>query len=227
MTKEQTNDIIQWDVKSWSKALRYWENNVEWSKVKNGLELGGREGGLSLWLALKGINVICSDLKDVETTASALHQKHAVSTLITYEDIDASNIPYENHFDIIVFKSIIGGIGSNDNYEIQEKVFKQIHKALKPGGKLLFAENLVASPLHRQLRKRFVKWGSSWRYVSINEMKEFLKDFSKVELKTTGMLGTFGRNERQRNFLSGVDNLLLNKVAPRAWKYIAYGVAQK
>lgn len=227
MTEELTKEIIQWDIKSWSKALNYWERNIEWNTIKNGLELGGREGGLSLWLALKGINTICSDLKDVKETAEKLHLKHSVTDLVGYQDIDATNIPYENYFDIIVFKSIIGGIGSNNNIEIQQKVFKEIYKALKPGGKLLFAENLVASPFHEKLRKRFVNWGSTWRYVSVKEMKDFLKDFSSYEIKTTGVFATFGRSEYQRNFLYSIDELILNKVCPENWKYISYGIATK
>ncbi|MFN9496606.1 MAG: SAM-dependent methyltransferase [Bacteroidota bacterium] len=227
MTKELTKDIIQWDVQSWSKALSYWDSKVEWNKIQHSLELGGREGGLSLWLALKGKSVVCSDLKDVQKTAEQLHKRHHVSTWITYQDIDATNIPYEEYFDLIVFKSIIGGIGRNDNYKNQHKVFKEIYKALKPGGKLLFAENLAASAVHRRLRKRFVQWGSSWRYVSLDEMKEFLSDFSYHDIKTTGLLGTFGRTERQRNVLSAVDDLVLNKICPDRWKYICYGIAEK
>ena len=114
MNDELIKDIIQWDISSWSKALHFWENNIDWSKVSNGLELGGREGGLSLWLALKGKEVVCSDLNDVKNTAEHLHEKHNVSNLVKYEDIDATVIPYENYFDVIVFKSIIGGIGRNN-----------------------------------------------------------------------------------------------------------------
>lgn len=224
---ELLKEIVQWDVKSWSKALAFWEKNVDWSKVENGLELGGREGGLSLWLALKGKHTICSDLSDTKGTAEKLHIKHQVTAFISYEDIDASAIPYENHFDVIVFKSIIGGIGRNDNLEVQKKVFKEIYKALKPGGKLLFAENLVGSPIHQKLRKRYVNWGSTWRYISIDELKMFLSDFSSYELKTTGFLGTLGRSEGQRNFLAATDGLFWNHVSPANWKYIAYGVAQK
>lgn len=227
MTNKLTTDIIQWDIKSWSRALKYWDNNIDWNIIQNGLELGGREGGLSLWLALKNKPTVCSDLKDVKITAKPLHIRHNVNELIKYQDIDATNIPYENHFDIIVFKSIIGGIGSNDNYEMQQKVFKEIYKALKPGGKLLFAENLIASPFHQLLRKKFVNWGDSWRYVSINEMNGFLKDFSSYDINATGVLGTFGRNERQRNLLSTLDELILNKVCPDNWKYISYGIAVK
>ena len=72
--------IIQWDVKSWSKALLFWEKRVDWDRVENGLELGGREGGLSLWLALKGKKVLCSDYAlDVKETAEKLHQEYQVT----------------------------------------------------------------------------------------------------------------------------------------------------
>lgn len=226
MNKELIKDIIQWDVKSWSKALLYWEKNMDWHQIQNGLELGGHQGGLSLWLALKGKNIICSDIKDVRNNAEKLHLSHGISS-ITYQDMDAANIPYENHFDVIVFKSIIGGIGRNDNHEIQQQVFHQIYKALKPGGKLLFAENLIASSFHQRLRKKYVNWGDSWRYVSMDEMKDFLKEFASFEMKTTGVLGTFGRNEKQRNFLSTLDQIFFNHISPKKWKYINYGIAQK
>ncbi len=227
MTKENIKDFIQWDVRSWSKALCFWEENIAWDTIQNGLELGSRNGGLSLWLALKGKSVVCSDLMDAKTMAEPLHKKHSVTSLIRYEDIDASNIPYENYFDVVVFKSIVCGIGKNDNCAIQQKVFDEAYKALKPGGKLLFAENLVASPLHRFLRRKFVNWGNACRYVSKDEVKGFLKDFSSLDIKVTGVLGTFGRNEKQRDFLAKMDNLFFNKICPNSWKYMCYGIAVK
>jgi SAM-dependent methyltransferase len=220
-------DIIQWDVKSWSKALFFWEKKVDWNKVHICLELGGREGGLSLWLASKGKKVICSDLKDVKKTAEHLHQKYNLGELVSYHDIDATNIPFENYFDVIIFKSIIGGIGIGNNIDIQNKVFTQIHKALKPGGQLLFAENLIASPLHQCFRKNFTNWGSAWRYISKDEMKLFLSVFSYFEMYSNGLLASFGRNERQRNLFAKFDNLISNKVFPEKWNYICYGVAKK
>lgn len=227
MINRLTKDIIQWDVNSWSKALTFWDNNIDWNNIQNGLELGGLGGGLSLWLALKKKLTVCSDLKDVKHTSEPLHIQYNVNDLIKYQDIDATNIPYENHFDIIVFKSIIGGIGRNDNIELQQMVFQEIRKALKPGGKLLFAENLIASSIHQKLRKKFVKWGSSWRYISIEEMKIFLSDFSSYDIRSTGVLATFGRNERQRYLLSKIDEWVLNKVCPATWRYISYGIAEK
>lgn len=227
MEQQLLDDIIQWDVKAWSRALHFWENKVEWNAIHNALELGAREGGLSLWLAMKGKEVTCSDFKDTLITASPLHQKYSTQQKITYTDIDASNIPFENHFDLVVFKSIIGGIGHGGNYEKQKKVFHEIYKALKPGGKLLFAENLTGSSLHRHLRKKYVKWASDWRYISLRETSELMKEFKNVTLKTSGILGTMGRNEKQRNLLTTIDHILLNTICPRTWKYFCYGIAEK
>lgn len=84
MTAEQINDIVQWDVKSWSRALFMWSSELELSAEMWALELGGRQGGLSLWLALKSVHVVCSDLTDVRDTASVLHEKHDVIHLVEY-----------------------------------------------------------------------------------------------------------------------------------------------
>lgn len=220
-------DILQWDIRTWSSALRYWERKVDWKNVQHCLELGGREGGLSLWLALKGKQTVCSDLENTSATASTLHQKYGVGGLIRYQDIDATKIPYQDAFDLIVFKSIIGGIGHNNQKDKQAAAFQEMYKALKPGGTLLFAENLSASPLHRYLRNKFVGWGASWRYVTLDEMKEFLQPFHSVEMHTTGFAGTFGRTEKQRSLLSVFDKLLFNHTTPSSWRYMVFGMAVK
>jgi SAM-dependent methyltransferase len=223
------NDIIQWDVKSWKIALKYWQENIDWNDVFHCLALGERKGGLALWLALNGKQVICSDLSNIEEQSVVLHKKYNVMDKVKYENIDATNIRYKDRFDIIIFKSILGGIGRNDNMELQQKVINEIHKALKPGGKLLFAENLNASPIHRFFRKRFVKWGRTWRYISIRELEGFFSasSFKKYIINSTGVLATFGRTERQRNLLGLIDQVFMNYIFPKPWKYIAYGIAEK
>lgn len=220
-------DIVQWDVRTWSRALDFWEKEVNWSGIDSALELGGREGGLSLWLANKGIETVCSDYEKTEETATPLHQKHGVGEKISYLDIDATNIPFENKFDLIVFKSIVGGIGRGNNKEIQRKVFQEIYKALKPGGVLLFAENLTSTQLHQKLRERHNNWGDYWRYLTLNEIAEFLQPFSRVNIRSTGVLATLGRNEKQKTLLSYVDSIALNKLTPKNWHYLGYGIAVK
>jgi hypothetical protein len=34
MKKELLKDIIQWDVKSWSIALSFWDRAVDWNKIQ-------------------------------------------------------------------------------------------------------------------------------------------------------------------------------------------------
>lgn len=220
-------DIIQWDVRTWSKAIPWWSERLPDLSGGKALELGGREGGLSLWLASMGYHVICSDLENTEPTAKPLHIKHGLETRVEYKDIDATNIPYENQFDVIVFKSILGGIGRDNHPETQQKTFDEIWKALKPGGMLLFAENLRASGLHRFMRKKFVRWGNSWRYVKIDELKAFTSSFQNFEYKTTGFISAFGRSEFQRNTLAIGDEVLFNHILPSDMNYVLFGVAMK
>ena len=219
-------DIVQWDIKSWSKAIHFWDKKIDWSAANTCLELGAREGGLSLWLALKGKQVICSDI-NIPKEALQLHTKHKVSDKIEYEEINATAIPYQDYFDVIVFKSVLGGIGRNNNYALQEQAMNEIYKALKPGGKLLFAENLRASALHGVLRKTFQQWGGKWRYLSLQEINTLMKKFSALDVETTGFLSLFGRSESLRNKLATADEKLFNKLVPEHWHYIAYGIAEK
>ncbi len=226
MEKELLNDILQWDVAGWTPALEFWEQKIPKDKGKlKCLELGCREGGLSLWLALKGHEVNASDLDDTSSVAQPLHLKYKLQN-VSYHNIDATSIPFENYFDVIIFKSILGGIGRM-GIEKQEETIRQIYKALKPGGILLFAENLRATLLHEFFRKNFTRWGKEWRYISLDEMKKFLSIFNASEIKTTGFTSVFGRNENQKSFLNKIDRSVFNKIVPASWKYISYGIARK
>lgn len=225
--KKTLADIIEWDKVNWTKALKYWEEHVPSLKTQHFdcLELGGRRGGLSLWLALLGHNVICSDFKNPEQEAKTLHDQYNLDGKISYEAIDATKIPYENKFDIIVFKSIIGGISGHGKDHLKEKVFQEIHKALKPGGKLLFAENMEGSKFHLWARNKFVNWGERWNYFKYSEI-DLIKIFESVEYETTGFTATFGRNDKQREALGNIDQLLEPLIPPEN-RYILYGVATK
>ena len=220
--KEMLNDIIVWDVENWSKAIRYWEQVLPVrDKQYQCLELGSSKGGMSLWLALNGNSVLCTDLNGPERDAYFIHEKYNCRSKIQYAAVDALDIPFKNKFDIIIFKSIIGGISSNSE-ENKAKVIEQIHKALKPGGQLLFAENLEATYMHKVLRRNFGTKG--WNYLRFNEIKPAFSAFKKVTYKTVGFFGCLGRNEWQRNMLGKIDGFL-NGLIPDRFKYIVIGVA--
>ena len=76
-------DIVEWDVVNWSRAISFWEKDIHDKDLtgKKVLDIGGRNGGISLFFALKGCNVICSDInKDGFQKARALHEKYNVYT---------------------------------------------------------------------------------------------------------------------------------------------------
>lgn len=228
LNPDLVRDIIEWDVRNWSEPLRFWEHTLDWSGApKRCLEVGAGNGGLALWLALKGHRVVCSDLVNPAHRAARLHEKYGVASLIEYAAIDATNIADRARFDIIAFKSILGGIGRNDDRARQQLAIDEMYNALKPGGILLFAENLRASPAHRFFREKFVGWGKSWRYVTLAEMREFLRKFASVQMRATGVIGALGRTERERNFLARVDQVVLNRLLPDEFKYLVYGIAIK
>ena len=220
-------DIVDWDIVNWKKAINYWEKNIELKmKSYSCLELGSNKGGLSLWLALNGNNVICSDLVSPIETASPLHKKYNCEVKINYASINATNIVHSNQFDLVVFKSILGGISRDGKNELKQKTIQEIYNSLKPGGKLLFAENLEASFLHKFLRKKFVKWGDAWNYLKYDEITALFDCFQKVDFITVGFFGAFGRSEKQRNILGEIDTIF-GWLIPKKKRYIVVGIAEK
>jgi len=221
-------DFIEWDIRNWSAALDFWLKHTTLNlPACSALELGSRNGGLSLWMALQGARVVCSDVERPTDVAARLHESRGVSQRIEYEAIDAAQIPYTSRFDVVLFKSMLGAIGGSGDKQLQSRAIKEIYKSLKPGGELFFAENLVGSAAHRFFRGQFVKWGKTWRYISIGEMHEFLSPFSSVHYETVGFAGAFGRTELQRNLLGVLDQAILDSIVPKTWRYIVVGVAKK
>lgn len=224
MDQQLLNDIIQWDIKNWSKALKLWEPILKDKKLTKVLALGEREGGLSLYLALNNKHVTCTDYNKFEQTPLKLHKKYNVTDKITYSIENATSLNFEdNLFDIVVFKSMLGALRNNSN---QEKAFQEAYRVLKPGGYLLFAENLEASSVHRYARKKFTKWGEKWHYPQLNNIIKHCNIFKSFEYKSYGFFSPFGRNEKQRVILSKLD-YIFTPFTPKRWRYILFGIAKK
>lgn len=227
MTKRE---ILGWEVATWLRALFFWEQAIREKNMvlKNGLEIGAHGGGLSLFFAKKfGSKMLCTDLEPVLQKAQMLHQKHGVQHLVEYAQADATALLYPDAtFDFVVFKSVLGGIGRNQTWGKQEQAIQEIHRVLRPGGVLFFAENLRGSALHRMARQKFVPWGSTWQYVSLQDLEDWLSVFEQKEIRATGFLAAFARRPGWLNYLAaGVDKLLF--FIPDHARYLAYGLAVK
>lgn len=218
-------DIVGWDVRTWAKAVAYWESMLpDDGRVLRCLEIGAGPGGPSLWLAARGHDVICSNVENTRMQAEPLHERYGVGT-IRYEDINARNIPYRDEFDVVIFKSVLGGAGST--LEQQHQVLGEIHGALVPGGLLLFAENLRGSWLHRGVRALAYRIRrASWRFVAPHEMRGMLAIFDTWELRSTGFLALFGVTEGQRRVLAAADDAI-GVAVPASWRYVGFGSATK
>lgn len=221
-------DVIEWDIPNWSRALHFWEGRVPKDGTgRTALELGARHGGLSLWLALRGYDVICTDLQDVERQARPLHDRYGIANRVQYEAVDVLDLPYVDRFDVVAFKSVLTAVASGADLERQRSAVAQIYKALRPGGVLLFAENLRGSVLHRALRRTFTRWHAACRYADVSEMLEFMEPFASVEYETAGFLGLCGRSPAFNEVLGRIDGAVFNHVVPAQSRYLIYGAAWK
>ncbi len=226
--------IFEWDVRTWSIALEAWLPVMKKMALEiekpTAIDIGGRNGGLSLLAAIEGFQVNCSDLENPEESAGKLHSAFGVSDAVTYTELDVLAVPtsFHHEYDIVLFKSILGGIGRKQRNDLQVQAIRNMGMMLKEGGQICFAENLQGSRLHQFFRKRFTRWGADWNYPSYQRLIATFEEAGfDVNMKQRGFLAAFGRTEKQRAFFALFDRYLLNFITPPSWKYLAYGVAQK
>ncbi|MBK9192765.1 MAG: class I SAM-dependent methyltransferase [Crocinitomicaceae bacterium] len=221
LSQNEIKDIIQWDIRNWKNALFFWEAHFDFKPGQKVLVLGDRNGGLSLFFAKKGMNVVCSDFDLQIETAKKLHQLHQIEHLIEYAKVDMRTIPFsDSEFDVVAFKSVLGALNI---FEEQNQTMNEIYRVLKKDGALVFAENTKASRFHRWMRSKFAKWQSPWRYSDDSEFVNWSGLYSKSFLSKRGFSALFGRSEGQRNFLGIVDSGF-GFIIPKKWKYILMGV---
>jgi SAM-dependent methyltransferase len=229
-SREHIRDYLQWDIDTWKHALYHWDavleryQTPEKGGVLEALDLGARDGGLSLYLAEKGMRVVCSDLQGPTSAARALHERYGVSDRVEYQAVNATDIPFEDErFDVVVFKSILGGIGTSLNYAAMQTAMREIYRVLRPGGLLLFAENQRGSRFHQQARRLFVPWGKTWYYVTSQELAELLSIFASCEI---GTYGFFSCVKKDFAPFVALDRLICRSSnSPR--HYMAFGHALK
>lgn len=226
-------DIIEWDVLNWSQLIQYWLPLLEQLPVDSKvLAIGERNGGLSLWLALMGFDVVCTDITDIHSSAHQLHGKYNVAAKIQYKQFDVVNDDWGiQQFDIIIAKSVIGGLkstrgkSSTRSVEAQHKAMHNIHRLLKPGGYFFSAENLrggVFTRLARKMRKR----KKGWQHPTYHELLQLFSSFTLVQTKTFGILPTLFSPKAVNRLMYGMNRYVLC-LLPKGSKYIAFTIAQK
>lgn len=220
-------DVMGWDVLNWSQALDFWDRHLP-RRLEHwrALELGAAGGGLSLYLALKGAEVICSNLELPGPVTRECHQRYGLSQ-IEYAAVDARQLPYaDESLDLVCFKSVLGGIRKQHPEDPKPAMIAEIWRVLKPGGQLIFAENARGHWLHQFLRRSLVSWSAGWEYLEIQDIERLMRSFARFEHTSCGALALLGRNEMQRRALGQVDRYVVPHM-PEAWRYLMIAWAQK
>lgn len=230
-TQELKRDIIEWDIVNWWKFIEFIDQSGIGFEGKKILDIGGRNGGLSLYCALKGGTVVCSDYGGPTPQALSLHRKYHVEKQIQYEEIDATNIPerYNDYFDIVVFKSVIGSVEAHNGKDSGAVMAENIRRVLKPGGVLFFAENMKSTWFHRLFRLTnqlpvFHRWlrkseSFSWVYQDKRSIASKYRMMRLEKENYFGFLACFGIGMKMRCILGNIDTIL-DRLLPSSWKYI-------
>ncbi|MGY0217465.1 class I SAM-dependent methyltransferase [Endozoicomonadaceae bacterium StTr2] len=219
LSEKEVSDIIQWDIKNWKRSLSFWDKHFPVRKGMKVLAIGEREGGLSLYFAKNGCDVLCTDFRDFPDATKEMHKNYGIE--VSYVRVDMTAIPcQENTFDIVVFKSVIGALGDKKR---QNTAMNEIYRVLKPGGALLFSENAKGFILYHYLRTIMNSWSYRWRYITTKDIEQWQSPFSTVYTDTYGFLSLLGRSEKQRSILAFFDKIFC-RLTPKKWHYILFGV---
>lgn len=229
-------DVIGWDVRNWSRCLAYWRPWLEsldpgTAKV---LVLGERNGGISLWFATLGFNVICTDRQMPGTNVHTLHQRWKIEERVSYAGADVFKLGYpDDYFDVVACKSVIGGLSltyknaATRTLENQKLAVMEIRRVLKPTGMFLGAENLTGTGFHMLLRKTRTKRKFGWRYLKMREIRWLFEGYSDCQQESHGCLGTQWFRQDGLNALCGWADRFLSRILPSGWLYISFIRARK
>ena len=232
MLKITKKDILGWDVHNYSILLKEIEKIGVDFKGKSVLEIGVgcQNGGLTTYFASKGAIVECSDYTKIEQITKNIHKKYNLD--VKYSKKNILDLKSVEQYDIICFKSVIGGVlrYDKDSEAMLKDIFKQLHTALKPNGMLIFSENLTGSKMIQFLRRVFLKRTHFWVYQSQSTLKKMTQiqeqEFHIEVAKTNGVIGVLGRIEYLQKILGLVDNIL-SLIVPKKWHYIYHGIYKK
>ncbi len=148
----------------------------------NVIEIGAGRGGLSLYFAKRGCNVLCSDINsNLVVAAEKSHQPYKFPGEISYETLDIlhNNLADET-FDIVCFKSMLGAIPADK----QTNIVSEMQRILKKGGHLVFCENLKGSFLSGFYRRCFIPWYKTWNYMTVEKGQRYMESFNDCSISS-------------------------------------------
>ncbi|MDF3047379.1 MAG: hypothetical protein K0R73_497 [Candidatus Midichloriaceae bacterium] len=209
-------DSCGWNKKLWADALEYGLSFCPKGN-KKALEIGAAfHSSLSPALKFMGYDVTCSYYEEFDQAIilsgnlSATSNKYNLP-LPYLQELNAWKLKPEC-YDVIVMKSVLGGICRDNNYELASDLTKVLYAALKPGGVLITLDN-QANSFSKLMRRFFGAGANKWTYIDKKKFLQILQPY-KFFQKGFGLLnfakfGTIGGKEVFNNTAYLVDKLLL------------------
>jgi ubiquinone/menaquinone biosynthesis C-methylase UbiE len=194
------------------------------------LEAGAHEGGLSLFAVEAGGRAVCSDRQHAYSAAqTVLHRAWDVHP--QHVTADVCDLPFRsNSVDIVMLKSVLGGIIATGGALAAQSSFLSIHRVLRSGGAIVILEQLEGDPLSRRIRRTLFPH-RHWHYFTPPELLALLSSFRVQTVRHETVLShlTEGRVGSAHVFVRGAlwADRFLEYVIPTRWTHLIGIVAVK
>jgi hypothetical protein len=164
-------DCCGWNKKTWADAIEFAISALpDDLRSKTILEIGASDRStVAPIFAARGARVYCSYYSKPPGLIENAHLKyirtkyHLTAMIPTFE---ASIAEITGRFDVIIMKSVLGGIFRNDDYDaIGGMIHKLLRDNVSDDGFILTVDNGYIGPFH-QLRRYRGTGGKSWSYLA-------------------------------------------------------------
>jgi ubiquinone/menaquinone biosynthesis C-methylase UbiE len=155
------------------------------------LEIGPGPGFIAIEIArlLPEVQVVGLDLsKTMIDIATANAREHGVSDRVDFREGDASDMPFgEASFDFVISS------GSLHHWEEPARIFREVHRVLKPGCRALISDLRSDAPedgvqeLAAQIDSWFMRWGLRHSFgegYTVQEAQQLVEGLPFVSVRT-------------------------------------------
>ena len=208
-----------WSYKAWSHAFKVSNFQLP-NKVDRILEIGASENSM-VALVFDGVagEIVISyysaeQKKGVEQYLASVRKKYRLKSEYTLEKIDATTI--EGSFDIVVMKSVLGGLFRENNstiFDVTTFIGSLVSRAVKPEGLLISIDN-GKSVIGRTL-SGFGARKTQWRFFGQADL------LSAIRKSGFGVISSFSLETRFGYLGYVLDNYLIypiDLVLYRFWR---------
>jgi hypothetical protein len=209
-------DCCGWNRKTWADAVEFALGALPYDlSGKLVIEVGASEkSSLAPIFAARNAHVVCSYYnKPPGFIERPLHRLCVKYKLHDIPTIDANVMALPGRYDVIVMKSVLGGVFRNNDYEGLSALMRRlVLNNLNPQGTILSFDNGYINAFHKLRHKHHSGGGVSWTYLKRDKLERALNGFDFV-IAGFGYLNV-GQNALLNSLVYQLDKLVVGLVKP-------------